>query len=273
MMAPDRPDVAITVLLVDDQTLIGSALRRLLAGERDIELHCCQRAADAIEHANHIRPTVILQDLVMPNIDGLTLVGLFRKNAITAATPVIVLSGNDDQKTRARAMAAGASGYLVKLPTKDELVACLRRHAIGRVAGGEETRAAEAAPNQDANLTLDPVVVAPFLRVGVVGHPDSAPNVIDQFIDEAASRIATLNDAAQRRDVAVLKATAHALKGASLVMGARRLAALCARLEDDLRSIPAGAAVPAPRAFDDELARVRDAFARERQHAASRDQP
>ena len=123
------PPQRITVLLVDDQPFIGSMVRLLLASEQDIDLHCCLKAVDAVAQANQIHPTIILQDLVLPDIDGLTLVGMFRANSSTAEVAIIVLSGNDDAETRARALAAGADDYLVKLPAKADLVACLRRQA------------------------------------------------------------------------------------------------------------------------------------------------
>ena len=92
---------AISVLLVDDQRLVGAALERLLAGEQDIALHCCYNAVDAIARANQIGPTLILQDLVLPDIDGLAMVRMFRANPPTAATPIIVLSASGDAGTRA----------------------------------------------------------------------------------------------------------------------------------------------------------------------------
>src|ERR1700722_15471911 len=128
----------IVVLLVDDQSFVGAAVGQLLESERDIQLRCCLSAVDAIALANRIAPTLILQDLVMPEIDGLTLVRSFRTNPQTAGTPVIVLSGNDDASTRSKAMAAGAKGYLVKLPPKAELIACIRQHAA-RSAGDSDT--------------------------------------------------------------------------------------------------------------------------------------
>ena len=75
---------AISVLLVDDQRLVGAALERLLASDQGIELHCCYNAVDAVARANEIRPAVILQDLVLPDIDGLTMVRMFRANPPTA---------------------------------------------------------------------------------------------------------------------------------------------------------------------------------------------
>src|SRR5580704_5190132 len=141
--APDtrlhRPDGRrpIVVLLVDDQQLVGAVVGRLLAAEPDIEFHHCDRAANAIALANRIAPTIVLQDLVMPDVDGLTLMRSFRANPLTARTPVIVLSGNDDAATRARALAEGAADYLVKLPTKADLVACIRSHATPGIDDGQ----------------------------------------------------------------------------------------------------------------------------------------
>jgi len=80
----------ISVLLVDDQKFVGTAVERLLAGEEDIQLHQCDKAFEAVDRANQIRPTVILQDLVLPDIDGVTMVRLFRANPTTASTAIIV---------------------------------------------------------------------------------------------------------------------------------------------------------------------------------------
>jgi PleD family two-component response regulator len=130
---PENPETAspppMTVLLVDDQRFIGLVLARLLAPAPEITLHQCTEAAEAIAQARDLRPDVILQDLVM-DIDGLTVVAEFRGNAGTATTPIVVLSGNDDAATRASATAAGANDFLVKFPSSDDLIACLRRHAV-----------------------------------------------------------------------------------------------------------------------------------------------
>src|SRR6185312_4111493 len=72
------------VLLVDDQAFVAQAVRRLLSGLPDIDFHYCSDASQAVEQANQIRPTVILQDLVMPCVDGLDLVRLYRSNPATA---------------------------------------------------------------------------------------------------------------------------------------------------------------------------------------------
>ena len=66
-------EIRTMVLLVDDQPMVAEAIRRKLAGLPDIDLHYCTDGLDAINQANNIKPSVILQDLVMPSIDGLAL--------------------------------------------------------------------------------------------------------------------------------------------------------------------------------------------------------
>ncbi|MDP1880401.1 MAG: SpoIIE family protein phosphatase [Parachlamydiaceae bacterium] len=117
------------VLLVDDQAIIGEAIRRLLSEEKDIEFHYCSNPEKAIEIAEQIHPTVILQDLVMPEFDGLTLVKYFRAHSILKNIPIIVLSTKEDPRIKAEAFAIGANDYIVKLPDKIELIARIRYHS------------------------------------------------------------------------------------------------------------------------------------------------
>src|SRR5438105_2915869 len=123
------PQYHAMVLLVDDQAMVCEAVRRALANQADIDFHYCPDARDAIGIANQIKPTVILQDLVMPGIDGLTLVSQFRSNAATKDIPIIVLSTNENPQVKGQAFALGANDYLVKLPDKIELIARLRSHS------------------------------------------------------------------------------------------------------------------------------------------------
>ena len=117
------------VLLVDDQAMVCEAVRRALANQADIDFHYCADAREAVSVANQIKPTVILQDLVMPGIDGLTLVNQFRANPATKDIPIIVLSTNENPQVKGQAFALGANDYLVKLPDKIELVARIRYHS------------------------------------------------------------------------------------------------------------------------------------------------
>ncbi len=119
----------IKVLLIDDQIFIGEAVRRMLATEADIIFHYCSDPIQAIQQATEIAPTVILQDLVMPEIDGLLLLRFFHANAATRDIPMIVLSAKEDANLKAEAFAIGANDYIVKLPDPVELIARIRYHS------------------------------------------------------------------------------------------------------------------------------------------------
>jgi phosphoserine phosphatase RsbU/P len=117
------------VLLVDDQRLVAAAVERMLAGATDIVLHAVQDAASALAAVHTFQPTVILQDLFMPDADGLDLVTQYRNLSETRDVPVLVLSSEEDPETKARAFSCGANDYLIKLPAPAEMIARLRYHS------------------------------------------------------------------------------------------------------------------------------------------------
>ena len=86
-------------------------------------------AAEALDKAKQLRPAVILQDLNMPDGDGLALVGAYRQAPELAHTSVVVLSAEENAAVKAEAFARGASDYVVKLPPPQEFVARVRHHA------------------------------------------------------------------------------------------------------------------------------------------------
>ena len=145
----------ITVLLVDDQMIVGEQVRRMLAPEQDIVFHYCPDPTKAIAMATEISPTVILQDLVMPEIDGLTLVKFFRANQKLKDVPLIVLSTKEEAATKAEAFALGANDYLVKLPDKIELIARIRYHSRGYINMLERNEAYDALLKSEQALASE----------------------------------------------------------------------------------------------------------------------
>ncbi len=108
------------VLLVDDQPMVA---------EPSMDFHYCGNPADALQVAEQFKPTVILQDLIMPNVDGLTLVRAYQTFAPTADIPIVVLSTKEEPTVKRDAFAAGAHDYLIKLPDAVELIARIRHHS------------------------------------------------------------------------------------------------------------------------------------------------
>ena len=140
-LATDRP---LKVLIVDDQAFVAEAVRRMLLPHADIQFVACLKGAEAPAKVAEVQPDVILQDLVMPDADGLDLVSTYRKDPAIARTPLIVLSVKEEPATKAEAFARGANDYLVKLPDAVELVARIRYHARANRAQRERDAAYNA---------------------------------------------------------------------------------------------------------------------------------
>jgi len=132
------------VMLVDDQNIVAEALKRMLADEPDIDYHYCSEPANAMNEAIEFKPTVILQDLVMPDIDGLMLLKFYRSNPEIKSIPVIVLSTKEDPKIKSEAFELGASDYLVKFPDKLEVIARVHAHSRSFMAQKQRDEAYRA---------------------------------------------------------------------------------------------------------------------------------
>lgn len=119
----------IKVLLIDDQNIVGETVKRMLNDIPEIDFYFCMDPANAISRAVEIEPTIILQDLIMPDIDGLTLVKFYRAHPKLKDIPIIVLSSKEEATTKAEMFEKGANDYLVKLPDKIELIARIKYHS------------------------------------------------------------------------------------------------------------------------------------------------
>ena len=183
------------VLLVDDQPAIGAAVRRLLADQPDIVVAFCLEAAAAVDTAAAFRPTVILQDLVMPGQGGLDLLAHYRAHEATAHVPVIMLCGAADGPARTRLLAAGANDSLVKLPDALELAARIRVHsesyrrlldrdaALAALERAHAELAAEREQSERLLRNILPARIAARLKAGEATIADAVPAVTVLFAD------------------------------------------------------------------------------------------
>ncbi|RUL77566.1 diguanylate cyclase domain-containing protein [Dyella choica] len=155
-----RDDYKIMVLLVDDQPIIGEAIRRALIGQPDIHFHFNPDPFEALSVAEQVKPTVILQDLVMPGVTGLALLTQYRSSPTLKGVPVIVLSTTEEPAVKSEAFSLGANDYLVKLPDSIELVARIRHHSrayLNQIQRDEAYRALHESQRQlvEKNLELE----------------------------------------------------------------------------------------------------------------------
>jgi DNA-binding NarL/FixJ family response regulator len=122
----------IRVLLADDQVLVRAGFRLLLESADDIAV--IGEAANggvAVALAREHAPDVVLMDLRMPEVDGITATRLIAGDARLAGTRVIVLTTWGDEETVFAALRAGASGFLVKDVEPEELLQAVRVVARG----------------------------------------------------------------------------------------------------------------------------------------------
>jgi DNA-binding NarL/FixJ family response regulator len=116
---------SIRVLIVDDHALFRRGLEMVLEGERDIEV--VGEAADgreAIERAEQTAPDVVLMDVRMPHSSGIEAAGVI-KNALPT-TKIVMLTISDEEGDLYEAIKAGASGYLLKEISIDEVAGAVR---------------------------------------------------------------------------------------------------------------------------------------------------
>ena len=110
------------ILILDDSPAMVMNLAQILK-KAGYEVTTAGNGKEGItELTNGLKPTVILTDLNMPEMDGIEFIKEARKSAATKFTPIIVLSGDSDGRKRDEARAAGASGWLTKPPQPNQLL-------------------------------------------------------------------------------------------------------------------------------------------------------
>ena len=122
----------IRVLLADDQALVRAGFRALLESADDISVVAeAQNGGAAVALVRELTPDVVLMDLNMPEVDGLTATGRITGDPSLAAVKVVVLTTFDDDEHVFAALRAGASGFLVKDIEPEELLQAVRVVARG----------------------------------------------------------------------------------------------------------------------------------------------
>jgi DNA-binding NarL/FixJ family response regulator len=120
----------IRVLVVDDHAVIRDGITAMLDPHDDLlVVGTAADGATAVELAGALRPDVVLMDLRMPGVDGVAATA--RISALPSAPHILVLTTYDSDADITRAIAAGALGYLLKYPGRDDLLDAIRAVADG----------------------------------------------------------------------------------------------------------------------------------------------
>ena len=121
-----RPPASIRVVIADDHRAFGEALEIALDKERDLTvIEVVGGGADAVRSTLDKSPDVVLMDLRMPSVDGIEATRRIREEGVDSA--VIILTGEGDEVALARAIQAGARGFLSKTSPMSDVVSAIRR--------------------------------------------------------------------------------------------------------------------------------------------------
>jgi DNA-binding NarL/FixJ family response regulator len=122
--------MTIRVLVADDQVMVRAGFRMLLTGEEDIEVVAeASNGLEAVEKAARFEPTVVLMDIRMPELDGLE--ATRRILAKDDAARILILTTFDLDEYVYEALRAGASGFVLKDDSPEQLIAAIRTVAAG----------------------------------------------------------------------------------------------------------------------------------------------
>jgi DNA-binding NarL/FixJ family response regulator len=148
--------MSIRLLIADDHEVVRSGLKSLLSGT-DIEIVAeAANGEEAVQAAEKSKPDVVLLDIRMPGTDGLAVLGQIKMQQPNV--PVLIFSTYDNPTYVARAVALGASGYVLKGSTREEFVHAIRTVAAGETAWSREdlrrVTGALATPRLDADVDV-----------------------------------------------------------------------------------------------------------------------
>jgi two-component system, NarL family, nitrate/nitrite response regulator NarL len=138
---PERRKKMIRVIIADDHPIVRDGLKKLLALEDDVEV--VGEAADGrevIEKVQELEPDVLLLDLRMPNLDGLSALQALQQS--NKSTRVIVLTASEDKNEFVQAMKLGCSGIVLKQTAPDLIVKSIRKVHAGEIWLDSHTTAA-----------------------------------------------------------------------------------------------------------------------------------
>ena len=197
----------IRVIIVDDIAETRENIRKLLQFESDVDVVGTARTGrEAIDLSRETKPDVILMDINMPDMDGITATDAIRR--LLPYVQIVILSVQSDPNYMRRAMQAGASDFLTKPPTIDELNAAIRR--AGSMAHDERAKMGQVAASagvSGAGMLAMPLssggrVVTVYSPKGGSGCTTLATNLAVSLYNEDAS-VLVVDGNLQFGDVAV----------------------------------------------------------------------
>ena len=187
---------------------------------------------EAVEALSRIPYPAVLMDVQMPEMDGYEATAEIRRREESEQgrhTPIIAMTANAMQEDRERALEEGMDDYISK-PVKPEVLGAVLERWIPREEAIPGPEVGEGPTiTEETEEVLDRAVVE---NLRELGGSEMISELKEMFFDDSESALTALRNAVEAGGARSVGRVAHALKGSSGNMGAKRMAALCAELEE-----------------------------------------
>ncbi|MFN8601922.1 MAG: response regulator [Candidatus Binatia bacterium] len=238
-VAPEKPklDADTVRVLVAEDNPVNQRLVRTQLGKLGLRPDIVANGREAVEAMQRTPYDIVLMDCRMPEMNGLDATVAIRvAEAGQRRCQIIAMTANALDRDRRRCLEAGMDDYLAKPLHLDDL-----RDALERALERRSPRLSEPAPVLEDIMPLDADEEGP-LRLDVLtalrgdlespGEGGEFSEIVDLFLGNAQRNCNAAREALANGDRQSLELAAHSLKGSSSTMGAARMAALCASLEE-----------------------------------------
>jgi len=175
-------------------------------------------------------------DCQMPEMDGFEATAEIRNfEADSSRTTIIAMTAHALEGERERCIAAGMDDYISKPVKLEKLKETLKQWLapIPVAQSADQTEAVNVSPKNKNYQSLDLSVLNGFRDLQQPNEPDIVTELIDLFLTDAEKRITILKNAAANQEIAEIKVQAHSIKGSSGNIGAKHIAMLSEKLEEE----------------------------------------
>jgi PAS domain S-box-containing protein len=225
-------------LLVVEDNLVNQRVAVRMLERLGYRVDVTSNGLKALEALERVPYAAVLMDVQMPEMDGYEATTEIRRREQSEGrhTPIIAMTANVMQGDREKALEAGMDDYVSKPVKVEELELVLARW----VSGADE--ASSSAPESGtenvissagtADYSPDRSALEDLRELQREGEPDILNELIELFLDDVPKRLVALREATEAGNARSIEQVVHALKGSCNIMGALRMAALCAEFQE-----------------------------------------
>ena len=224
-LAPRSQGPRLRVLLAEDNKT-NRRVATLMLGKLGHEVRAVENGREAIAALEQEEFDVVLMDVQMPELDGLSATRRIRAGETAAQDPqipIIALTAHAMTGDRQECLAAGMSDYVAKPIDRQELARALKRCATG---------AADPEPLTEPAPASGPAVFDRHEALERLEDEALLEQLLEEFMADVVQQLAAIGQALAEEDAPAVRRTAHALKGAAANVSAGALSAAAARIED-----------------------------------------